>query len=98
MKDFEAKSSEKDWKPPKFEDVKIISQQIQDQETPSKKQARDKNLLRKSFEESKKMHGKRLYPYKLDFVEFFQDVKEILKSKPPSSPAELAKRGRKYTH
>ena len=44
------------------------------------------------------MHGKRLYPYKLDFVEFFQDVKEILKSKPPSSPAELAKRGRKYTH
>ena len=56
MKDFEAKSSEKDWKPPKFEDVKIISQQIQDQETPSKKQARDKNLLRKSFEESKKMH------------------------------------------
>ena len=91
-------TKDKDWNPPKFETIEEISKQIQDQDTPSKKQARDKNLLRKSFEESKKMHGKRLYPYKLDFVEFFQDVKEILKSKPPSSPAELAKRGRKYTH
>ena len=91
-------TKDKDWNPPKFETIEEISKQIQDQDTPSRKQARDKNLLRKSFEESKKMHGKRLYPYKLDFVEFFQDVKEILKSKPPSSPAELAKRGRKYTH
>lgn len=96
MKDFEAKSSEKDWKPPKFEGVEEISRQIQDQETPSKKQARDKNLLRKSFEEAKKMHGKRLYPYKLDFVEFFKDVSDILKLK--KQPTDTSNRGREYTH
>ena len=96
MKDFEAKSSEKDWKPPKFEGVEEISRQIQDQETPSKKQARDKNLLRKSFEEAKKMHGKRLYPYKLDFVEFFNDVSDILKLK--KQPTDTSNRGREYTH
>ena len=89
------KDVDKGWEPPKFEDVKEISKQIQDQDTPSRKQARDKNLLRKSFEEAKKMHGKRLYPYKLDFVEFFQDVKEILKSRKPTS---THNRGREYTH
>ena len=62
-------TKDKDWNPPKFETVEEISKQIQDQDTPSRKQARDKNLLRKSFEEAKKMHGRRLYPYKLDFVE-----------------------------
>ena len=89
------KDVDKGWEPPKFEDVKEISKQIQDQDTPSRKQARDKNLLRKSFEEAKKMHGKRLYPYKLDFVEFFQDVSEILKSRKPTS---THNRGREYTH
>jgi hypothetical protein len=89
-------TKDKDWNPPKFETVEEISKQIQDQDTPSRKQARDKNLLRKSFEEAKKMHGKRLYPYKLDFVEFFQDVSEILKKKKSTPPTNHY--GNEYTH
>jgi hypothetical protein len=30
------------------------------------------------------MHGRRLYPYKLDFAEFFKDISDILKAKKPS--------------
>jgi len=89
-------TKDKDSSPPKFETVEEISRQMQEKDTPSKKQARDKNLLRRSFEESKKMHGKRLYPYKLDFVEFFNDVSEILKSRKP--PSDTHNRGREYTH
>ena len=76
------------WEPPKFEDVEEISRQMQERDTPSKKQARDKNLLLQSFEESKKMHGRRLYPYKLDFAKFFKDISDILKAKKPPQVAE----------
>ena len=60
--------------------VQRIAKQIQEKDTPSKKQARDKNLLREAFKEAQIQHGKRLYPYKLNFVEFFKDVSYILKA------------------
>ena len=85
---------DKGWEPPNFENVEEISRQMQERDTPSKKQARDKNLLRRSFEESKKMHGKRLYPYKLDFAEFFKDISDILKAKKP--PADTSNRNRHW--
>ena len=65
--------------------VQRIAKQIQEKDTPSKKQARDKNLLREAFKEAQIQHGKRLYPYKLNYVEFFKDVSNILKERSEGS-------------
>ena len=59
-------------------DINAIIKQLQDEETPDKVQARDKNLLKRSFEEEGIGH-KPLYKYNLDFAGFMKNMSYIIK-------------------
>ena len=61
-------------------DINAIIRQLQDEETPDKVQARDKNLLKRSFEEAEEGIGhKPMYKYNLDFPGFMKNMSYIIK-------------------
>lgn len=68
----------------KVGDLQTLIQQVQQGETPSKKQARDKNLLYDSW--NPELDGVRikshLYNYNIDFPKFMKNIAYILKQRP----------------
>ena len=58
-------------------DINAIIKQLQDEETPDKVQARDKNLLMRSFEEQD--GHKPMYKYNLDFPGLMKNISYIIK-------------------
>jgi hypothetical protein len=65
-------------------DVQVLIKQIQEEETPSKKQARDKNILYDSW--NPEADGTRieshLFNYNIDFPKFMKNIAYILKQNP----------------
>ena len=60
-------------------DINAIIKQLQDEETPDKVQARDKNLLKRSFDEEDAVGHKPLYKYNLDFAGLMKNMSYIIK-------------------
>ena len=60
-------------------DINAIIKQLQDEETPDKVQARDKNLLKRSFDEEAAVGPKPLYKYNLDFAGLMKNMSYIIK-------------------
>ena len=62
-------------------DINAIIKQLQDEESPSKVQARDKNMLKRSFEEEAEegIGHKPMYKYNLDFPGFMKNMSYIIK-------------------
>ena len=61
-------------------DINAIISQLQDEETPDKVQARDKNLLKRSFENPDKGEGHiPMFKYNLDFPGLMKNMSYIIK-------------------
>ena len=63
-------------------DINAIIKQLQDEETPDKVQARDKNLLKRSFEYENGEDGighEPLFKYNLDFAGLMRNMSYIIK-------------------
>ena len=61
-------------------DINAIIQQLQDEETPDKVQARDKNMLKRSFENPDKGEGHiPMFKYNLDFPGLMINMSYIIK-------------------
>jgi len=73
--DYIEKKQEKDM----LNNFEEIGRQIREKETPSKKQARDNNLLMEKGEFS--TSNERLYKYDLDFKLFFKTISDIVSEK-----------------